>query len=104
MVEKKGAGHSLAGLAASRPHTEDSNQYHDFVGTTPCCLSQHEGQSRDVADALDLQQCLRLGVLGLTELLDLTIVMLDLGGHLCDLLENRSKRLCRPGGLTARLR
>jgi len=44
---------------------------------------------------VDLQQGLRLRILGLPELLDLPVVLLDLGGHLRDLLEHRTERLCQ---------
>ena len=45
-----------------------------------------------MAYAMHLQQRLRLGVLCLTELLNLAVILLDLEGHLCDLLEHRPKR------------
>jgi hypothetical protein len=48
-----------------------------------------------VADAMNLQQRLCLRILGLAELLDLPVVLLDLDGHLCDLLKCRTKRLCQ---------
>jgi hypothetical protein len=46
--------------------------------------------------------CIR--ILSLTELLDLSIVLLDLDRHLRDLSEHRTKRRASPGGMTARLR
>src|ERR1700753_2055105 len=46
-----------------------------------------------MADTLHLQQSLRLWILCLTEFLDLPIILLDLRGHLCDLLKHRAKRL-----------
>jgi hypothetical protein len=49
-----------------------------------------------VADALNLEQSLRLGILRLRELEDLPIVLLDLERHLRDLLEHRSERACKP--------
>jgi hypothetical protein len=51
---------------------------------------QHEGQGSEMADAVDLQQSLRLRILGLPELLNLPVVQLDLDRHLRDLLENRT--------------
>ena len=57
--------------------------------------SQHEGQGGEVADAVNLQQRLRLRTLGLAELLDLPVVLLDLDCHLRDLLEHRTERLCQ---------
>lgn len=56
---------------------------------------QHEGQGGEVADAVNLQQCLSLGILGLAELLDLPVVLLDLDCHLRDLLEHWTERLCQ---------
>jgi hypothetical protein len=41
---------------------------------------QHIGQRRDVANTVDLQECLCLRILCLADLLDLSIVLLDLGG------------------------
>lgn len=46
---------------------------------------QHEGQGGEMADAVNLQQSLRLRILGLPELLDLPVVLLDLDSHLRDL-------------------
>ncbi len=37
---------------------------------------------------MNLQQCLRLRILGLAELLDLPVILLDLHSHLRDLLEH----------------
>ena len=48
-----------------------------------------------MADAVNLQQSLRLRILGLAELLDLPVVLLDLDGHLRDLLKYRTERLCQ---------
>ena len=56
---------------------------------------QYEGQGGEVADAVNLQQRLRLWILGLAELLDLPIVLLDLQRHVRDLLKHRTERLCQ---------
>ncbi|HEY6845461.1 MAG TPA: hypothetical protein VI320_04525, partial [Terracidiphilus sp.] len=56
---------------------------------------QHEGQGGEVADAVNLQQSLCLRILGLAELLDLRVLLLDLHCHLRDLLEHRTERLCQ---------
>ena len=56
---------------------------------------QHEGQGGEVADAMNLQQRLRLRILGLAELLDLPVVLLDLDRHLRDLLKHRTESLCQ---------
>src|SRR5271170_155336 len=55
--------------------------------------SQYEGQGGEMADTVNLQQGLRLRILGLAELLDLPVVLLDLQRHLRDLLEHRAERL-----------
>ena len=46
-----------------------------------------------MADALNLEQSLSLGVLRLREFEDLPIVLLDLERHLRDLLEHRTQRV-----------
>ena len=46
-----------------------------------------------MADALDRHQGLGLGVLGLSHPLDLTVIVLDLDGHVCDLFKHRAERL-----------
>src|SRR5580698_8769530 len=48
-----------------------------------------------MANAMDLQQRLCHRIPGLAELLDLPVVLLDLDGHLPDLLEHRTERLCQ---------
>ena len=48
-----------------------------------------------MTDAMNLQQRLRLRILGLAELLDLPVVQLDLYCHLRDLLKYRTERLCQ---------
>ena len=48
-----------------------------------------------MTDAVNLQQRLRLWILGLAELLDLPVVQLDLYCHLRDLLKYRTERLCQ---------
>ncbi len=48
-----------------------------------------------MTDTMNLQQRLRLRILGLAELLDLPVVLLDLDCHLCDLLKYRPEGLCQ---------
>ena len=50
-----------------------------------------------MTDAVNLQQRLRLRILGLAELLDPPVVLLDLDCHLCDLLKYRPEGLCQSG-------
>jgi hypothetical protein len=73
-----------------------ANEIAAYVPASPEALlvpqSEDEGQSRDVADALNLQQGLRLGILRLREFDDQPIVLLDLECHLCNLLKYRSQR------------
>ena len=54
---------------------------------------QHVGQGCDVSYPEDFQWRLCLWILSLTELLNLSIVLLDRDRHLCDLLEHRTE--CR---------
>jgi len=56
---------------------------------------QYEGQGGEMADAVDLQQSMCLRILGLPELLDLPVVLLDLHSHLRDLLKYRTESLCQ---------
>jgi hypothetical protein len=55
--------------------------------------SKDKGESGDIANALHLQQRLRLGILCLRQQLDLSIVLLNLESYLGDLLEHRTERL-----------
>jgi len=48
-----------------------------------------------MADAMNLQQRLRLRILSLAELLDLPVILFDLHCHLRDLLEYRTERVCQ---------
>jgi hypothetical protein len=87
----------IAGLTASRSQAEIAPDIAALLEALLAAQSQHERQSRKVAHTVDLQQRLRLRILRLTELLDLTVVPLDLGCHLCDLFDDRSKWLSQPG-------
>src|SRR5260370_4828666 len=84
---------SLAGLAASWPQAEVAA---DIATSLEACLAsqrQDVSQSRDLPDTVDLDQRLCLWILRLSELLDQSVVVLDLLRHLRDLLEHRTKRL-----------
>lgn len=56
--------------------------------------SEHEGECRDRSNAVHLLQSLRLWILGLTELLDLAIVLLHPQRHLRDVFEHRVQYHC----------
>src|SRR4051794_19543717 len=85
---------SIARLTASWSQTEIAA----YIPASPEALlvsqSEDEGQSRDVADALNLQQGLRLRVLRFSEFNDQPIVLLALECHLRNLLEHRSQCAC----------
>ena len=49
-----------------------------------------------MTEAVNLQQRLRLRILGLAELLELPVVLLDLDRYLRDLLEHWTESLCQP--------
>jgi hypothetical protein len=72
------------------PHIATSSE--PFLATE----GQYEGQGGEMADTMNLQQRLRLRILGLAELLDLPVVLLDLQRHFRDLLEHRTERLSQP--------
>ena len=54
---------------------------------------QDVSEGRELPDAIDLNQSLRLWILRLRESFDGAIVVLDLHCHRSDLLEHRAKRL-----------
>src|SRR5271163_1042305 len=85
----------VSGLTSTRSQTQVAT--HIATSSEPFLAAerQHEGQGGEVADAVNLQQRLRLRILGLAELLDLPVVLLDLDCHLCDLLEYGTERLCQ---------
>jgi hypothetical protein len=85
-IARLAASWSQAQIAASVPTSLES-----FLVPQ----GQNIGQRGNVADALNLQQSLRLGVLRLREFEDLPIVLLDLESHLRDLLEHRIERFAR---------
>jgi len=85
----------ISGLASTRPQSKIAT---DITASSEPCLAaerQHEGQGSEVADAVYLQQRLRLRILGLAELLDLPVILLDLDCYFRDLLEHRTERLCQ---------
>ena len=59
----------------------DSNQHLDFAEALLVAQCQDERESRDVSDAVDGQQRLRLSILSLSHPLDLSVVLLDLQCH-----------------------
>src|SRR5258708_37112346 len=87
---------AISRLTASRSQTEITTDVTALLEAFLATQGQHERQSRKMADSRDLHQGLRLRILRLAELLDLSIVLLDLERHLGDLLEHRPKCLCQP--------
>jgi hypothetical protein len=76
---------AITGLAASRSQAEIAAHVAALPKTLFTPQGQYISQRRDVANTVDLQECLCLRILCLADLLDLSIVLLDLGGHLRDL-------------------
>jgi len=69
---------AISGLTALRPRSEIASHVPTSLRALLVPQRQHIGQSSKLAHAVDLDQCLGLDVLGLGELLDQTIVVLDL--------------------------
>ena len=83
----------ITGLAASRSETEVATNIATLLEAFLAAQGQDERRCRDRTNTMDLQQNLCLWILYLAELLDLTVVLLDLERHLSDLLEHRAKCL-----------
>src|SRR5260370_29054781 len=81
----------VPGLAASRPQAEVTADIPTSLEAFLAAQRQNVRQCRELADAIDLDQRLRLWVLRLRESLDGTVVLLDLYRHRSDLLENRAE-------------
>lgn len=88
---------SISGLAAPRSQTEVAADVATLLEAFLAPQGQHERCRRDRANTMDLQQRLCLWILGLTELSDLKIVLLDLQCHLGDLLEYGAECLSQTG-------
>ena len=86
---------SFAGLDASWPQAEIAAHITTSSEAFLVAERENEGQSGDVPDTVHLQQSLGLWIRGLCQLLDLAIIVLDLGRHLRDLHEHRAKRLLK---------
>ena len=89
---------AVSGLTASRSQTKIAPNIATLLEALLASQGQHEGQSRDMTDAVYLQQGLGLRILRLAKFLDLAIVLLDLHRHRRDLLEHRTERLCESWG------
>src|SRR5580704_14391286 len=84
---------AVPGLAASRPQAEITADIPASLEALLAAQRQNIGQRCELADAIDLEQSLRLRVLRLRESLDGAVVLLDLHRHRSDLFEHRAKRL-----------
>ncbi len=84
----------ISRLTSTRSQTEIAANIATSSEPLLAAERQYEGQGGEMADSVNLQQRLRLRILGLAELLDLLIVQLDLYCHLRDLLKYRTERLC----------
>lgn len=84
---------SVPGLAASRSQAEVTTNIATLLEAFLAAQRQNERRCRDRANTMDLQQSLSLWILRLAKLLDLTIVLLDLERHLCDLFDHGTECL-----------
>src|ERR1035441_5545765 len=84
---------AVSGLAASRPQAEIAAHIPAAPEAFLAAQRQNVGQCCELADAIDLDQRLRLRILRLRESLDGAVVLLDLHRHRSDLLEHRTERL-----------
>lgn len=57
---------------------------------------QHERKSGDMADPVNRHHGLRLGILGLSQALNLPVILRDLESHVCDLSKNRTECELQP--------
>jgi len=87
----------VSGLTSTRSQAKIATDITTSSEPFLAAEGQYEGQGGEMADTVYLQQRLCLRILGLPELLDLPVVLLDLHCHLRDLLEHRTERLCQPG-------
>ena len=83
----------VPGLAASRPQAEVTADIPTSLEAFLAAQRQNVRQCRELADAINLDQRLRVWVLRLRESLDGTVVLFDLYRHRSDLLENRAECL-----------
>ena len=81
----------VSGLTSTRSQTQIATDIATSSEPFLAAEGQHEGQGGEMADAVNLQQRLRLRILGLAEMLDLPVVQLDLDRDLRDLLEHRTE-------------
>src|SRR5450432_1312967 len=84
---------AFAGLAAPWAQSEITAYIATSLEALLVAQRQHEGQRREMPNAVDLEQRLRLGILRLHESLDGAVVLLDLHRHRSDLFEYGTKRL-----------
>src|SRR5258708_11478460 len=84
---------AIPGLTASWPQTEVAADIATSLEAFLASQRQDVSQSRELPDTVDLDQRLCLWILHLSELLDQSVVVLDLFRHLRDLLAHRTKRL-----------
>ena len=82
---------AFSGLAAF--WSEAKVAAHISTSIESCLISerQDESKSGDVADSMNRHHGLCLGILGLSQPLDIPIVLLDLQRHLCNLGEDRTE-------------
>ena len=86
-------GIALSGLTAFRSKSEIATHIATSLEALFVAQGEHEGQCGEVTYAINLDQSLRLRILGLCQLLDSTVVFFNLHRHVRDLLEQRTECL-----------
>ena len=87
---------TVSRLAAFRPQAEITTLISTSLEAFLLPERQHIGLLCKVADTVDLDECLRIGVLGLCQLLDGAVILFNLHCHVADLMEQWAKRSCQP--------
>ena len=83
---------AFTGLAAFRSQTKVATDVSTASESTLIPERQDKRKGGDVADPMDGHHGLCLNILGLSESLNILVILLDLESHLRDLSENRTER------------
>ena len=83
---------AFTGLAAFRSQTKVATDVSIASESTLISQRQDKRKGGDVADPMDGHHGLRLNILGLSESLNILVILLNLESHLRDLSENRTER------------
>src|ERR1700678_192293 len=83
---------ALTGLAAFRSETKVATDVSTASESTLIPERQDKRKRGDVANPMDRHHGLCLNILGLSQPLNILVILLDLESHLRDLSENRTER------------